>query len=141
MFDLFEEFDGAYNFKSLEMFRNSVLVACCKVITGKTFTLADVPESVKAFLTLQEVETVLNERGICDDNGVFAIGGETQEEATRNVLNIVNALSMRVISNAMACGVNNDLLDCSFDPEANDFAFAVTEKGKNLAKKFGQDID
>lgn len=141
MFELFEEFDGAYNFKSLEMFRDSVLVACCKVILGKKFAIDEVPDNIKDFLTLQEVEAVLRDQGIYEDAGVFAIGGDSKEEAAARILKIVNALSMRVISNAMAFGVKRDLLDCTFDPESNDFEFAITEKGKKLANQLDQKDD
>lgn len=141
MSDLFEESDASYNFRSLEMFRDSILVACSKVITGEDFGMDAVPEDLKPILTLQEVETVLRDAGIYEENGVFAIGGDTKEEAAEKVGAIVRALSMRVISNAMASGVSRGLLDCEFDTDTNDFAFQVTDKGRQIAKEYGYEID
>jgi hypothetical protein len=86
------------------------------------------PDAAKKFLPLQELEMILRDHGREGEAG-FAVGGDTIEEAHKNVHALLYALLSRILSNVLQQGVADGLLDCEFDTDKNDFGFGVTSKG------------
>jgi hypothetical protein len=42
----------------------------------------------------------------------------------------------RILSNVIAHGVEEELIDVAFDSERDDFVFSASQKGENFASKF-----
>lgn len=81
------------------------------------------------YLTLQEAENIVREHSYVSDDG-YAIGGDTKEEAKKKINELLAALLDRIMSNVLQEGVRQNLLDCQYDVDCNDFTFSVTEEGK-----------
>ncbi len=137
MFD--ENFDdtaGRYELSSVEAIRSAALIMYGRFIAHMYGNEAD-DEKAKGctnYLSLQETENIVREFSVVSDDGMYAVGGDTPEEARKNINELMAALMDRVMSNVLSAGVKSDLLDCSYDDKTNDFTFSVTEKGKNVVE-------
>jgi hypothetical protein len=98
------------------------------------------PEEKQDFLTLEETENILREYAKIGP-GVYAVGGETMEEAKETVKAVMAALMQRILSNVLSAGANVGLFDVVFDDETNNFAFGVSEKGQRLYEKIKDKIE
>lgn len=87
------------------------------------------------FLSIQETENILREHSDYEEEGVFGVGGDTPDEANANMQKLIGELCSRILSNVLAAGVKQDLLDCQFDGDRDNFQFSLTEKGLQLAAK------
>jgi hypothetical protein len=103
-------------------------------------------EDKQQFLTLEETESIVREYAVIGP-GVYAVGGDTQEEAFKKVRIVMGALMQRIMSNVLRAGAGIGLIDVMFDGEANDFRFDVSEKGKKVYDRIqdqvarGEDVD
>lgn len=86
------------------------------------------PESAERFLPLSELECILRDHGQEGEEG-YSVGGDTLEEAKANLHKLMFAILQRILSNVLQSGVEEGLLDCEFNADANDFQFCATEKG------------
>jgi hypothetical protein len=84
------------------------------------------------FLSLNEAECIVRDFSASDDGEMFAVGGETKQEALAQIHRLMAAMLDRVMSNVVAAAVKEDLVDVAWDTDSNNFAFAVTEKGKKF---------
>lgn len=97
-------------------------------------------EEKQAFLTLEETENILREHAMTGP-GVYAVGGETIEEAANKLKTVMVALMQRILSNVLSAGANMGLFDVVFDDETNNFAFGVSEKGHRFYEKIKDQIE
>ena len=81
------------------------------------------------YLSLQEVEQILNEFARPFSDNVSAIVGDTPETLHHNVTKFFAALISRIMSNVIRDGVRQDFIDYTYDSEKNNFVFTATEKG------------
>lgn len=94
-----------------------------------------VPETVKKFLPLDEVERILVEHSEQTEHG-FILGGSSMEEMRKKMQALMLALLERILSNVLAEGVDQGFLDCYFDGDKNNFNFSVTDLGKSMCENF-----
>lgn len=97
------------------------------------------PDDAKAkqaenHLSLQETENIVREHSSMVDGEIYAIGGDTQEEAHAKVNELLASLMDRIMSNVLSAGVKQDLLDCNYNVDKNDFEFTITDKGKQVVE-------
>jgi hypothetical protein len=85
------------------------------------------------FLSIQETENILREKSQHADSEFIGIGGDTAEEANEELREVLLALCQRILSNVLAKGVSEELLNCHFNGDRNDFEFELTEKGYQIA--------
>lgn len=85
-------------------------------------------------LSLQETENIVREHSNVIEGDVYAIGGDTEEEAHAKVNELLASLMDRVMSNVLAAGVKQDLLDCDYNVDKDDFEFTLTGKGKQVVE-------
>ena len=86
------------------------------------------------FLTVAETETIVRDFSRTDVSGMFAVGGDTPDEALDQMRKLLSALVERVMSNVIAAGASEDLIAVAFDDDSNNFIFSVTEKGHALVE-------
>lgn len=91
-------------------------------------------------LSLQETEAIVREHSYVVADS-YAIGGNTKEEAKQKIKTLLAALMDRIMSNVLQEGVRQDLLDCRYDVDKNDFTFSVTDKGKQTLVEHKQNRD
>lgn len=84
------------------------------------------------FLSIAETEAIVKDFSSADVGDMFAVGAPTRAEAVAKMRELVGALVNRVMSNVIALGVKQELIDVAFDDEHNNFAFAVSPKGHAL---------
>lgn len=89
------------------------------------------------FLSLNEAECIVRDFSASDDGEMFAVGGETKQEAIAQIHRLMAALVDRIMSNVVAAAVKEDLVDVAWDTDVNNFAFAVTEKGRKFVHDHG----
>jgi hypothetical protein len=132
----FDDTDGHYELSSIEAIRSAALVMYGRFIAHLYGNKTDDEKAKRCtnYLSLQETENIVRGFSVVSDDGVYAIGGDTPEEARKNINELMAALMDRVMSNVLSAGVKSDLLDCSYDDKTNDFTFSVTEKGKNVVE-------
>lgn len=95
-------------------------------------------------LSLQETENIVREHSQIVDGDLYAVGGETAEEAHAIINEMLSALMDRIMSNVLAAGVKQELLDCNYNSDKDDFEFSVTDKGKQIVeniRKNSQDVN
>ena len=97
-------------------------------------------EEKQQFLTLEETENIVREYAVAGP-GVYAIGGDTSEEAFKQIRVVMAALLQRIMSNVLRVGAGFGLLDVMFDGEANDFRFDVSSKGHKLYERLKAQIE
>lgn len=144
MFDgNFDDTAGRYELSSVEAIREAALIMYGRFIAHMYGAEPDEEQSKRctAYLSLQETENIVREHSHVSDDGVYAIGGDSPEEAKAKINDLMAALMDRVMSNVIAAGVKEDLLDCTYDSNINDFSFAVTEKGKTIAERLKKERD
>lgn len=98
------------------------------------------PADKKKFLTLEETENIVREHAVIGP-GVYAVGGDTREEAVKQIRVVMAALMQRIMSNLLNVGAGMGLLEVMFDGETNDFRFDVSEKGKKVYDRVQDQID
>jgi hypothetical protein len=136
MFDMFDETDEPqHKLCTIDSLRDFALVMFGRYLSAHDKTAPDDERAKKctAFLSLQETENILRENSQVAENGVIGVGGDTAEEANAKLAKVMSALCSRILSNVLSRGVQDELLDCAFDPEKNDFAFSITERGMQIA--------
>jgi hypothetical protein len=89
------------------------------------------------YLSLSETEAIIKEHGFVVGD-TYAIGGDTPEEAKKQINALLAALLDRVMSNVLQEGVKQELLDCAYDTNTDDFAFSVTDKGRQKIEELRQ---
>lgn len=93
-------------------------------------------EEWRPLLSVNETEAIVRDLSIKAGDGLYAVGGNTPKEAMDKVNEVMAALCARIMSNLTALAVKEGLLDAAFDDEENDFAFKLTEKGRQFGEKF-----
>lgn len=93
---------------------------------------AHMTEWTRQFLSLHEIELIMRDHGQETEDG-FILSGDTHEEMTKNMTELMGALIKRILSNVLAKGVSLGLMDCEFNTDSNEFEFGVTEEGKRVA--------
>lgn len=145
MFDFFEDGDvpDQRNFGTITDIRDLALV-----IFGRFLCRLDKQppgyydaKTCTSFLSVQETENILRDNSQMRHDGLYAVGGETPQEANENFRKLIHALLTRIMSNVLREGVSRELLNCEFDPEKNDFQFGITEKGEQLVKSLEDETD
>jgi hypothetical protein len=112
-----------------------------EVIAGNCGKTEQELDECRNLLSVSETEAIVRELSIKAGNGLYAVGGNTLEEANEKIHAVMEALCARIMSNLTSLGVSEGLLDAAFDDEENDFTFRLTDKGrafgKKVAKAFG----
>jgi hypothetical protein len=131
----FNDTAGRYELSSMPAIREAALIMYGRFIAHMYKREPDDDAAAKAtqHLSLQETENIVREHASVDGE-LYAIGGDTAEEAKERINGLMFALMDRVMSNVIAEGVKQDLLDCNYDATKNDFAFSVTDKGKQIVE-------
>jgi hypothetical protein len=139
----FDDTAGRYELSSVAAIREAALIMYGRFIAHMHGSEPDDEHAKQctSHLSLQETENIVREHSHCSDDGMYAIGGDSPEEAKAKINELMAALMDRVMSNVMAAGVKDDLLDCTYDPNIDDFSFTVTEKGKTIAERLQQERD
>lgn len=133
----FSDTDGHYELSSIEAIRDAALIMYGRFL-AHLYGAEPVDEQSKTrhqYLSIQETENIVREHSHVSAGGMYAIGGDTPEEAKAKVNELLAALMDRVMSNVISEGVKQELFDCSYDTDVDDFTFSVTEKGHQIAKK------
>jgi hypothetical protein len=134
--DNFDDTAGRYELSSLEAVQSAALIMYGRFIAHMYGNKPDDEAAKKCthHLSLQETEHIVREHSHVSEDGTYAIGGDTPEEARKKINDMMAALMDRVMSNVLSAGVKRDLLDCSYDSDTNDFTFSVTEKGQQVVE-------
>jgi hypothetical protein len=116
-----------------------------ELLTGNCGRTNQELEECRMLLSVSETEAIVRDLSIKAGNGLYAVGGNTLEEANEKISAVMAALCARIMSNLTAIGVREGLLDAAFDDEENDFTFRLTDKGRafgeKVAEEYGLDID
>jgi hypothetical protein len=96
--------------------------------SGKDFPLPP-PEESHGYLPLEELDAIVREHGCRAEDGMV-VGGETRGEAVERFGTMMSAILSRILSNVLRSAVQHGMIDCEFDPEANDFMFSVTDEAR-----------
>ena len=134
--DNFDDTAGQYELSSIESIRDAALIMYGRFIAHM---YGEEPNDERAklsrnHLSLQETENIVRDYSSVSGDGIYAVGGDTAEDAKKKINEMMAALMDRVMSNVLAAGVKQDLLDCNYDTNKNDFSFTVTDKGKQIAE-------
>lgn len=124
--------------KALEVF-NGVLAQQAGL--KKEFFVPEINDSHRAYLSLKETEAIVESFSAIKGAPFMAIGGNSKAEAMQQVQNLMQALMTRIMSNVIAEGVKQDLIDSAFDSEKNDFVFGVTPKGMDMCMKLADQFE
>lgn len=123
----------------MEVLRNQAIVLFGRFLAmqnnAEPETYADLTEEKCEFLSLQETETIVRSFSAMDNGEIMAVGGNSKQEAIAQIRQLMAALIERVLSNVIAAGVKQDLIDTWFDETRNSFDFEVSEKGKQLLEQ------
>lgn len=132
--DNFDDTAGRYEISSLPAIREAALIMYGRFIAHMHGVEPndDDAKMRHEHLSLQETENIVREHSFVNEDGVYAIGGDTQEEARAQVNEMLSALMDRVMSNVLSAGVKSELLDCTYDTNIDDFTFSVTDKGREI---------
>jgi len=103
-------------------------------VSGQNVT--DAIEHQRQFLEIWEVENIVKELSDVSHDGMYGIGANSFEEYKEKMLGLFRALGARLLSNVMAAGVKQGLLDAEYDFEKDAFAFSVTEKGMHVVSEY-----
>lgn len=128
--------DARYSFSTVDAVRDAALIIYGRFVARLNNMTAD-DDSAKTkhqYLSLQETENIVREHGYVFE-GTYAIGGDSQEEAKKQIQELLAALTDRIMSNVLQEGVRQNLLECDYDVEKDDFTFSVTEKGKKTVEE------
>jgi hypothetical protein len=127
----YSDTDARFQLSTIPAVRDAALILYGRFISRLNDKPIDDEHAKKSeqYLSLQETEAIVREHSYVVDDS-YAIGGDTQEEAKEKINELLAALLDRVMSNVLQEGVRQEWLDCQYDVEKNDFAFSVTEKGK-----------
>lgn len=137
--------DSAQQFMTIERLRDEALNLFDQFIAHQSAlpspkVAGATPEEKQQFLTLEETENIVREYAVAGA-GMYAVGGDTQEEAFKQIRIVVAALVQRIMSNVLRIGADFGLLDVMFDGEANDFRFDVSNKGHRLYERLKAQIE
>lgn len=129
--DNYDDTDARYELSTIDSVRDAALIMYGRFIARINDQEANDDEAKQKsqYLTLQEAEQIIREHS-CVVDGVYGIGAKTKEEAKTKINELLAALMDRIMSNVVQEAVKQDLLDCQYDNATNDFAFSVTETGK-----------
>lgn len=120
----------------MEVLRNQAIVLFGRFLAMQSDTdpetYADLTEEKCKFLSLQETETIVRSFSAMDNGEMMAVGGNSKKEAVEQIKQLMAALVERVLSNVIAEGVRQDLIDSYFDATRNSFDFEVSETGKQM---------
>jgi hypothetical protein len=124
---------------SVEKLRDFALICFDKFLAERDGRppISGIEETCQEYLSVGEVETILKENSQCNANGFYGVGGDTAEEANKNMETLMTALMQRILSNVISGGVRDGWLDCAFDTEQNDFCFKITDKGREIVEQSG----
>jgi hypothetical protein len=150
--ELPEEFEGLeQQFMTIERLRDEALILFDLFIARQSaMPSPDVSrataEEKREFLTLEETENIVREYAVIGP-GMYAVGGDTQEEAFKQIRVVMGALMQRIMSNVLRIGADYGLVDVMFDSKTNDFRFDVSDKGQRVYERIkdkiekGEDVD
>ena len=136
---------GEQQFMTIERLRDEALILFDQFIARQSaMPSPDVSrattEEKREFLTLEETENIVREYAVIGP-GMYAVGGETQEEAFKQIRVVMAALMQRIMSNVLRIGADFGLIDVMFDNSANDFRFDVSDKGHRLYERLKTQIE
>lgn len=124
----------------MEMLRNQAIALFGRFLAMQNNvapeTYADITDEKCKFLSLQETETIVRSFSEMDNGEMMAVGGNSKQEAVRQIRQLMAALVERVLSNVIAEGVSRDLIDVAFDDAQNSFAFQVSKNGEQLLAEY-----
>jgi len=137
--------DIGQRFMTLERLRDEALNMFDRYIEHQSAALnpeisRSAAEEKQQFLTLEETENIVREYAVAGP-GVYAIGGDTSEEAIKQIRVVMGALLQRIMSNVLRVSAGFGLLDVMFDDEENEFRFDVSTKGHKLYERIKTQID
>lgn len=142
--NFFEENDEPqHRISTLERLRDFALVCFDKYLAERDGR-PQIPEIEKMcgmFLSVNEVEAIVKENCQCHNGGFYGVGGNTAEEANKNMESLMFALMTRILSNVLNHGVSDGWLDCAFDVDKNDFCFQITDKGREVVERSQYNTD
>jgi len=128
--------DARYELSTIDAVRDAALIMYGRFISRMSDAPLDddAAKQKHEYLTLKETENIIKEYG-CVVAGSYAIGGDTKDEAKKKINELLAALLDRVMSNVLRVGVREELLDCTYDTDTDDFTFSVTDKGKQKVEE------
>ncbi len=135
--DNYENTDARYELSTIPAVRDAALIMYGRFI-ARMNNMEPEDESAKLrsqYLTLQETENIVKEHSVVADSGAYAIGGDTPEAIKANINELLASLMDRIMSNVIQEGVKQELLDCEYDTDKDDFKFSVTEKGRQKVEE------
>ena len=129
--DNYDDTNARYELSTMDAVRTAALIMYGRFIANINGEEPDDEEAKNKtqYISVQETEAIVRENSFVSGD-TYAIGGDTQEEVKKNINELLNALLDRIMSNVLQEGVKQELLDCQYDTDTNDFAFSVTDKGK-----------
>ena len=98
----------------------------------------EIPAHAEKYLPISELEAIIKDYAI-EMPGGWAIGAETEEEATKKLRGMLDAVLQRILSNVMADGVHRGWLDCDFNADTGRFEFSLTNEGHKIRNQFHAD--
>lgn len=137
--DGYENTDGRFELSTMSAVRDAALIMYGRFISRMSNVEPD-DDSAKLrsqYLTLQETENIVKEHsGVSSArDGVYAIAGDTPEEIKAHINELLASLMDRIMSNVIQEGVKQELIDCEYDTDKDDFTFSVTEKGRQKVEE------
>ena len=128
-----------YQFSSMDAVRDAALIMYGRfaaAISGLERN-DDRASKQRCHLSLEETENIVKKHAVVDD-AVYAVGGDTEQEARKKIDDMMTELCDAVMGNVVAEGVKQELFEQEFDPDKNNFVFTITAKGNELKTRLGQ---
>lgn len=138
----YEDTDARYQLSSIDAVREAALTMYGRfaaAISG--FDRND--ETAKKqyhYLSKEETESIVKKHATVTDH-VYAIGGDTEQEAVQKIDDMMTELCDAIMGNVISAGVKREYFEQEFDINKNDFVFAITKKGEDLAARLCRDAE
>ena len=90
------------------------------------------------YLSKEETENIVKKHAVISEH-FYAVGGETDQEATQKIDDMMTELCDAIMGNVILAGVREEYFEQEFNSTCNDFVFSTTAKGAALTERLRHD--
>lgn len=136
----FDDTSARYQLSSIDAVREAALTMYGRFAAAISGFDRDDEKAKKQYryLSKEETESIVKKHAVVSDH-FYAVGGETEREAVQKIDDMMTELCDAIMGNVIAAGVKHEYFEQEFDINKNDFVFAITDKGVELAAQLRRD--